>query len=133
LGLQRRPRPSRRRGRNVEQLKSDGYSIHFHCWQPDTFLDFLVAVREKFGLDFEIVEFAPPEDEDDDEFILILFKGRFDGIRLPPPLPFPRLRERVARTRLGPPLMALNRALRRVRRPRANPSGTPKTAPVACP
>jgi SAM-dependent methyltransferase len=113
---------------HVERLMSDGYSIHFHCWQPDTFLDFFTAVREKFHLDFELVAFAPPEEENDYEFILVLAKGRLDGVRFPPPYPSnppSRLRDRVARTPLGPPLMALKRAGGRVRmRVRATTSGT---------
>jgi predicted SAM-dependent methyltransferase len=100
----------------VERLMSDEYSIHFHCWQPDTFLDFFVAVREKYDLDFQIVAFAPPENEDDLEFIIVLVKGRFDGIRLPPPYPNSRLRDRVARSPLGPPLLALNRTQRHLRK-----------------
>jgi SAM-dependent methyltransferase len=99
----------------VETQMSDAYSIHFHCWQPDTFLDFFVAVREKVGLDFEIVAFAPPESDDDLEFIVILAKGRFDGVRLPGTPPS-RLRERVLNSRLGPPLGALWRALKRAGR-----------------
>jgi SAM-dependent methyltransferase len=100
----------------VESYMSDAYSIHFHCWQPDTFLDFFVAVREKFGLDFELLAFAPPENEDDVEFIVILAKGRFNGARLPPRYPRSRLRDWVARSPVGPPLMALNRAARRLRK-----------------
>jgi SAM-dependent methyltransferase len=103
---------------HVERLMSNGYSIHFHCWQPDTFLDFFIAVREKFDLDFEIVAFAPPEEKNDDEFILVLAKGRLNGVRFPPissPHPRSRLRDRVARTPLGPPLMALKRAGGRLR------------------
>jgi SAM-dependent methyltransferase len=98
----------------AEGCMADDYSIHFHCWQPDTFLDFFVAVREKTGLDFEVVAFAPPEDQDDVEFIVILVKGRFNGTRLPPRYPRSRLRDRVAKTPLGPPLVALNRARRRL-------------------
>lgn len=40
-------------------------SIHFHCWEPDTYLDFFAAAREKVSLDFELAAFAPPEAEDD--------------------------------------------------------------------
>jgi SAM-dependent methyltransferase len=98
--------------RYVETQMSDAYSIHFHCWQPDTFLDFFVAVREKVGLDFEVAAFAPPESEEDIEFIVILAKGRFDGVRLPGTPPS-RLRARVLNSRLGPPLGALWRALKR--------------------
>ena len=81
--------------------------------QPDTFLDFFVAVRERVGLDFEVAAFAPPESDDDFEFIVILAKGRFDGVRLPGKPPS-RLRERVLDSRLGPSLGALWRALKRV-------------------
>jgi predicted SAM-dependent methyltransferase len=102
----------------VEKYMADAYSIHFHCWQPDTFLDFFIATRDRFGLDFEIAAFAPPEKEDDVEFILILVKGRFSGVRFPPPYPRSRLRDWVAKSPVGPPLMALNRAARRLRRRR---------------
>jgi predicted SAM-dependent methyltransferase len=102
----------------VEKYMADAYSIHFHCWQPDTFLDFFIATRDRFGLDFEIAAFAPPEKEDDLEFILILVKGRFSGVRFPPPYPRSRLRDWVAKSPVGPPLMALNRAARRLRRRR---------------
>ena len=97
----------------VEVQMSDAYSIHFHCWQPDTFLDFFVAAREKVGLDFELAAFAPPEAQDDREFIVILMKGRFGDVRFPGKPPS-RLRERVLNSRLGPPLAALWRAVKRV-------------------
>lgn len=100
----------------VERCISDAYSIHFHCWQPDTFLDFFVRVREEFGLDFEIVAFAPPEDEDDVEFILVLAKGRFDGVRLPPGPPPSRIVDSVLKSPLAPPLLALRRAALRTRK-----------------
>jgi SAM-dependent methyltransferase len=99
----------------VESTMADAYSIHFHCWQPDTFLDFFVSVREKFGLDFEIVAFVPPEDKDDVEFILILAKGRNNGVRLPPGPPPSQLRDAVLHSRFGPPLRALRRATKRSR------------------
>jgi SAM-dependent methyltransferase len=94
----------------VESYMSDEYSIHFHCWQPDTFLDFFVAVRQKFELDFELAAFAPPEHEDDVEFIVLLAKGRFDGVRLPPGRPPSRLRDAVMNSPIGPPLRAIRRA-----------------------
>lgn len=102
--------------RYVEKSMSDGYSIHFHCWQPDAFLDFLVAARERFGLDFEIVDFAPPEEQDDLEFIVVLAKGRFNGVRFRPRLPRSKLRSWVSRSPLGRPLRALRRTPRRLRR-----------------
>ena len=98
------------------KLDRGGYSIHFHCWQPDTFLDFLVAVREKVGLDMELVAFAPPESEDDAEFIVILAKGRFNGVRLPPGPPPSRIVDTILKSRLAPPLLALRRAAKRTRK-----------------
>jgi SAM-dependent methyltransferase len=100
----------------ADACMADEYNIHFHCWQADTFVDFFVATREKTGLDFELVALAPPENEEDIEFIVILVKGRFSGVRFPPPYPRSRVRDLVARTPLGPPLMDLNRSLRRLRR-----------------
>ncbi|HEV8208080.1 MAG TPA: hypothetical protein VGR04_15465, partial [Acidimicrobiia bacterium] len=100
----------------VEGLMSDAYSIHFHCWQPDTFLDFFVAVREKVGLDFEVLAFAPPEHVDDDEFIVVLAKGRNNGVRLPPGPPPSRLREKVMTSPAGPLLRALRRATKLTRK-----------------
>jgi SAM-dependent methyltransferase len=100
----------------VEKRISNGYSIHFHCWQPDTFLEFFVAVREKFGLDFELLAFAPPEKEDDVEFIVVLAKGRNNGVRLPPGPPPSRLRDAVLHSPLGPALRALRRATKITRK-----------------
>jgi SAM-dependent methyltransferase len=98
----------------VEKRMLEEYSIHFHCWRPDTFLDFLVAARERFGLDLEVVAFAPPEHEDDDEFILILVKGRSEVVRLAPRLPRSRVPAAVLRSPLGPPLRAVRRAATRL-------------------
>jgi SAM-dependent methyltransferase len=97
----------------VQAQMSDEYSIDFHCWKPDTFLDFFFGARDRFRLDLEVVALAPPEKDDDLEFIVILAKGRFDGIRLPGKPPS-RLRERVLNSQLGPPLGALWRAVKRV-------------------
>jgi len=71
---------------HARRLMEQGYSIHFHVWRPDTFLDFYVAARREAGLDFELVSFAGPEREDDDEFILVLVKGT-QAVRPPPRSP----------------------------------------------
>ncbi|MGH9050780.1 MAG: methyltransferase domain-containing protein [Acidimicrobiia bacterium] len=39
---------------HAERLMAGHYSIHFHCWDADTFLDFFVAARRKAGLDLSI-------------------------------------------------------------------------------
>ncbi|HEX6310686.1 MAG TPA: methyltransferase domain-containing protein, partial [Acidimicrobiia bacterium] len=98
--------------RHADRLMSDRYSIHFHCWNPDTFLDFFVAARRQATLDFSVAAFAPPEGPADPEFILILVKGR-SGVPPSPPAPAgrPRWRQRLAAGPLGPPLRAVRRRL----------------------
>jgi SAM-dependent methyltransferase len=65
-----RPDPEER----VELLLDMDYSIHFHVWRPDTFLDFLGAVRREDGVIFEVLDFAGCQPGLDDEFIFILRK-----------------------------------------------------------
>lgn len=60
----------------VAAFMSMNYSIHFHVWQSEAFLEFLYAAKAEASLDFELVAFAPREDnEHDNEFILLLAKG----------------------------------------------------------
>jgi SAM-dependent methyltransferase len=59
----------------VRDLLDADYSIHFHVWRPDTFLDFLGAVRHEQGVVFETLDFAGCVPGVDDEFIFILRKG----------------------------------------------------------
>jgi len=39
---------------HVRAIIRDNYSIHFHVWSHETFHDFLLAVREKYGLGFAV-------------------------------------------------------------------------------
>ncbi len=66
-----RPDPAER----VQFLLDMDYSIHFHVWRPDTFLDYLAAVRRENGVVFEVLDFAGCQPGVDDEFIFILRKG----------------------------------------------------------
>ena len=66
-----RPDPAER----VELLLEMDYSIHFHVWRPDTFIEYLGAVRRRDGIVFELLDFAGCEPGVDDEFIFILRKG----------------------------------------------------------
>jgi predicted SAM-dependent methyltransferase len=66
-----RPDPQER----LRVLLDMDYSIHFHVWRPDTFLDFLGAVRHEQGVVFEMLDFAGCVPGVDDEFIFILRKG----------------------------------------------------------
>jgi SAM-dependent methyltransferase len=61
--------------KRVELLLDMDYSIHFHVWRPDTFLDYLGAVRNAQGIEFELLDFAGCQPGVDDEFIFILRKG----------------------------------------------------------
>lgn len=75
--------------RVAELMKLD-YSIHFHVWRANTFLEFLYAAEKEARIAFEIAAFAPPEHPADDEFILVLLKGHSATVRIPPsPMPFP--------------------------------------------
>jgi hypothetical protein len=60
-----------------------GYAIHFHVWRADTFLEFFYAARAEAGLDLELAAFAPPEHSTDDEFVVVLLKGRPAAVRMP--------------------------------------------------
>jgi predicted SAM-dependent methyltransferase len=59
----------------VQYLVDVDYSIHFHVWRPDTFLDYLGEVRREQGVVFEMIDFAGCQPGSDDEFIFILRKG----------------------------------------------------------
>jgi len=59
----------------LQNLLDMDYSIHFHVWRPDTFLDYLSAVRREQGIAFEMLDFAGCQPGGDDEFIFILRKG----------------------------------------------------------
>jgi predicted SAM-dependent methyltransferase len=63
------------RGERVDMLIEMDYSIHYHVWRPDTFVEYLGAVRREDGVVFEMVAFAGCQPAVDDEFIFILRKG----------------------------------------------------------
>jgi predicted SAM-dependent methyltransferase len=112
----------------TNRLVEMGYSIHFHVWTPDTFLDFFVAARREANLAFSLLGFSVPEQESDDEFILLLAKGLPERPRLllQPQSPHQErpmeptaaqasslLRFFVLKSPLGPPLRAIRRTGRR--------------------
>jgi SAM-dependent methyltransferase len=94
-------------------LMAMNYSIHFHVWRADGFLEFLAAAKKEANLDFELVAFSPPEYPGDDEFIIVLSKGATDSPRLPL-RQTASMRERLKRSPLGPTLAAGKGMLRRV-------------------
>jgi predicted SAM-dependent methyltransferase len=107
----------------VDQLMAMDYSIHFHVWRPDTFLDLLTVTRRTVDLDFEVIAFAPPEYPGDDEFMVLLSKGSCSYPRLPPPIVWPtsywgRVRTAIAqspmRPILRPPYIVGRRLARRI-------------------
>jgi len=62
------------RANRAKQLDGMDYSIHFHVWRPDTFIELLIAARQELGLQFELAEALTCEREDDNEFIFVLLK-----------------------------------------------------------
>ena len=62
-------------GERVDLLIEMDYSIHYHVWRPDTFIEYLSAVRREDGIAFEMVDFAGCQPGVDDEFIFILRRG----------------------------------------------------------
>jgi SAM-dependent methyltransferase len=108
---------------HAADLMRSRYSIHFHVWRPDTFLEFFYAARRLVGLELELLEFAPPETPEDDEFILILGKANGHEVRLPPQVPRadnPQKatevgwRQQPPSSPLGPAVRAVRRAARRL-------------------
>jgi SAM-dependent methyltransferase len=73
----------------VQTLLQMDYSIHYHLWRPDTFLDFLSALRRETGIELELVDFAPCDHGKDNEFIFVFLKGIAAMPVAIPPLPPP--------------------------------------------
>ncbi|MGA8207597.1 MAG: methyltransferase domain-containing protein [Candidatus Dormiibacterota bacterium] len=59
----------------IKHLMEMDYSIHFHVYRPDTFVELLCTARREAGLEFELIDFAPCNPASDDEFIFVLGKG----------------------------------------------------------
>jgi predicted SAM-dependent methyltransferase len=69
----------------VDQLMEMDYSIHYHVWRPDTFLEYLFAACRRDGIAFEPVAFEACDPRVDNEFILLLRKGIATVPMSPPP------------------------------------------------
>jgi predicted SAM-dependent methyltransferase len=74
-------------GARVRYLSEKDYSIHYHVWRPDTFMDFLSAARAVTGIELELVDFAPCDRGKDNEFIFVFLKGIGGAPPAVPPLP----------------------------------------------
>ena len=88
----------------VAELLELDYSIHFHVWRPDTFLELLVVAMREAGLQLELVEFIPRL-PDDDEFIFVFLKGVAG-----PEMAVPALPEELRVAELGAAVAALQTA-----------------------
>jgi SAM-dependent methyltransferase len=60
----------------VTEQMARSYSIHFHVWRPETFLEVIAAAREEAGVSLELQEFSACRPGEDDEYIFIFAKGR---------------------------------------------------------
>jgi SAM-dependent methyltransferase len=78
------------RDARVRELMDLDYSIHFHVWRPDTFVELLIAIRNEAQVSFEIAEVLSCNREDDNEFIFVLLKGE-----TPKPPEVPALPEEI--------------------------------------
>ncbi len=56
LGQLDRPVTANTQDERVMKLMEMDYSIHFHCWQAKTFLDFFESVRREEDLELEVLE-----------------------------------------------------------------------------
>ncbi|GAC1617161.1 MAG: hypothetical protein NVS9B1_26640 [Candidatus Dormibacteraceae bacterium] len=93
------------------RLDEEDYSIHFHVWRMDTFLEFVFAAARLESLAFDLLEAVGPEYRGDDEFIVVLRKGHA-GVHHD----LPRntsLKEAVRTSPLGP---AIGPAYRRLKK-----------------
>ncbi len=68
----------------VRELTDLSYSIHFHVWRPDTFLEVITAARREAGVVLEPLEFSACRPGLDDEFIFVFAKGVGDLPPIPP-------------------------------------------------
>lgn len=68
----------------VRELADLSYSIHFHVWRPDTFLEVIAAARREGGVVLEPLEFSACRPGLDDEFIFVFAKGVGDLPPIPP-------------------------------------------------
>lgn len=69
----------------VRELLLTGYSIHFHVWRPELFLEVIAAARAEAGVALELLEFSASRPGEDDEYIFVFAKG----VDRPPPVPPP--------------------------------------------
>jgi predicted SAM-dependent methyltransferase len=122
----------------VRQLMDLDYSIHFHLWRPDTFLEFLVAACREGDLSLEPLEFVPCLGGADNEFIFLFANGIAERPPAMPPglgvggsVEVAELRDQLQRTqaaldalagsrswRLTAPIRAAARRVRELQRPR---------------
>lgn len=68
----------------VRELMATSYSIHFHVWRSETFLEVVDAARREAGVALELVEFSTTRPGEDDEFIFVFAKDAGETPPLPP-------------------------------------------------
>jgi SAM-dependent methyltransferase len=59
----------------VAELLETDYSIHYHVFRPEGFVDLIWAAQSEAGVTLELVAFAACDRGEDDEFIFVLGKG----------------------------------------------------------
>lgn len=83
LGELQRPVDARTREERVKKLMGMDYSIHFHCWHADTFLQFFEAVRREEALQLTVLDAVDTAGVGSaDELILLIGKHPSLGQRV---------------------------------------------------
>ncbi len=68
----------------VRDLMRTGYSIHFHVWRPENFIEVVQAARREANVALELLEFSPCRGGPDNEYVFIFGKETADRPARPP-------------------------------------------------
>ena len=78
------PPDAEKRATHLRELIAGSYSIHFHVWRSETFLEVVDAARREVGVGLELLEFSTSRPGEDDEFIFVFAKDTGELPPLPP-------------------------------------------------
>lgn len=119
LGELDRPISASTQEERVRKLMEMDYSIHFHCWQASTFLEFFETVRREEGLELEVLDAADTAATGvADELVLLIGKRpsmtqRVRAKRRPDQGRIRLLKDYAKATRAGPALVWAYRLFKR--------------------
>lgn len=100
---------------HLDHLLAINYSIHFHCWNADTFRGFFAAACAEAGLRFEVLDWIDTVPFGNNELILLAAREPTIGQRVRISA-WPRLKSRLRGSPAGPLLLWVRQVLRWARR-----------------